>query len=515
MSQDLTHLKKQQLQVATELARKRTREWGYRYFINEVFSASFGGQFVGGKYVDDIADHLQDYPYTMDITGRDHMKSTRLYVDIMYELFIDNGKGWEAHYLSYSKDLAAYQLSKLKEEFIERNPFFAGLIDNKKTAESVLSYNWPGGRKMKVTPHGLTGSVRGIHSKIIYVDDSFKTEDIENNNDITPVQIRKINNIVLGDLLPMVKKAGKMRIVGTSMTPSDFYFNPNMQKKFKTWITPAIIDETNKIVLWPEWKSYEELVEIRETMSIDKFNREYMAMPVTTSNSYLDKDKLLPLMTEENMTFEMHKELQLQTVIAGFDIGKKRHPSHLSIFVRRTVGEDGRGRMLYAYRQVYSFWMDKWDYGDQVDYCNQACEYFNIGRLAFDNTDRVFEWAIEQKKLDPAMEPIVLNHNNSSSMAAYLGTLVDRGRIRFVNDTRQFNLLLSMGKDLKAPETPGPEGGHADSFESAMMGVYENSKPAPKIYSLYDNKPESDDQDDDSKQEDYFDDGWALRVPGS
>lgn len=480
----LTTQQVEKARIAVEIA-KRKSQGDFRWFVYNVFSASFDvGEFVGGKYIDDVCAHIQNHNCTMDVTGRDHFKSTRLYADIMWNIFIDKGNGWEGHYFSYNETMASYHTKKIKK-MIKRNVFFSSLKDNKATSEGIIDYSWPNSSdSITVTPQGLLGGIRGIHAHRIYVDDPFKTEPKEDAYVLEPAQIKRINDLIVGDLLPMVKKGGYWRIVGTPQTPSDFFFDKGedgksgMQSLLHTWITPAIIDEPNKIALWPEWRSYDELAAIR-SVNPRKFAKEYMAQPVTTTNSYIDRETLLPLCTAQQLKWAPHPELDDATVVAGFDIGKKVHPSHLAVFIRTAMTNPDTQETTYKYKQIYSYWMDGWDYYKQVEYINRAIELFNINRLRFDNTRAEFEFAIEQNILNKRYAtPVTLNLKNESSMAAYFGSMVERGQVEFINEARQITQLLAVTNDLKAIE--GPDG-HGDSFWSCCLAIFEARVTTPGV----------------------------------
>ena len=453
--------KQNKLYARIELA-KRHSAGNFDYFIHEVFSRSFAqDEFISGEYIHKVAAHLQDNNYTIDVTGRNHFKSTRLYADLMWAMFTDEGSGFEAHYFSYAHELAAYHLKKVKR-MVKDNPYFYGIIDQKPTSESIIDFSWDGKTHMTVTPSGLLSFKRGIHAERIYVDDPLRDPE----NKLAPTSVLKVNNIIRQELLQFVKKGGICRIVGTPQTNEDFFFDEQMENWFNIWITPAIIDEPNKIALWPEWTSYDELQDIRRTLGDRIFNPEYMASPVYSEDSYINRDKLLPLCTESCYSLTRHPELDNKIVLAGFDIGKKVHPSHLAVWVSEGNGE---------YRQIFSKWMDGWEYVTQLKYLTDAIELFNINRLRYDNTRGEFEIFVEQGLANRAvMEPMVLNLKNQNSMAANMGAIVDRGDAAFINEPRQINQVLAVTNDLDAMS--GPEG-HGDSFWSNAMALYEKRQP--------------------------------------
>lgn len=455
----LPHDKKAELaQDLFAQVRARAKD-DFEFFVVHVFSASFD-KFVDGQYIRDVAKHLADNNFTMDVTGRDHFKSTRLYADIMWALLHDAETGFEGHYFSYTKDLASYHLAKIKE-MVANNPYYTGITDLKKQADGVLGYSWNGGAKMTVKPAGLLTFKRGIHANRIYIDDALRDPE----NKMKPTVILKINRVMKAEVLSMVNKGGICRIVGTPQTPEDFFFDPLMQERFNTWITPAIQDEPNKIALWPEWKTYQDLMDLRNLLGDKIFNAEYMASPVYSEDSYLQKPKLMPLVREENYRYQIHESLKHEIVVAGFDIGKKVHPSHLAVFVRKQVGDK------ITYRQIFTKWMDGWDYRAQLEYLVEAINCFNISILRYDNTRGEFEGFGEQNMLPHAMKPVVFNAKNQTSIAAHMGSVVDRGDITFVNDARQTSQILAVNNDLDAMS--GPEG-HGDSFWSVGMAIYED-----------------------------------------
>lgn len=401
----------------------------------------------------------------MDVTGRDHFKSTRFYADIMWNLLRDAEGGSEGWYFSYSYELAAYHLSKIKE-MVRDNPIYYDIVDHKSTAESVLSYSWPGSKKrITVHPGGLLAFKRGIHADHIYVDDPLRDPE----NKLKPTVITKINRIVKTELLPMINKGGTCRIVGTPQTPDDFFFDEGMQRTFKTWITPAIIDEVQKLVLWPEWKSYDDLMLIKDQQGEKIFAQEYMASPVYSEDSYIEKPMLLAVIDPklEPLKFKEHTELNDAMVVAAFDIGKKRHPSHLAVF-KRIQRED-----VVRFVQLFSKWMDHWDYKDQLDYLVNAINYFRIHQLRYDNTRGEFEGFKEQGKIPPQMKPVTYNNRTQVAIAAQFGTAVEQKNIKLLNDARQTGQILAVTGDLQAIESPE---GHGDSFWSVATAIYEDKK---------------------------------------
>ena len=415
----------------------------------------------------------------MDVTGRDHFKSTRLYADVMWRLFSERDTGFEAWYFSYAHKLAAYHLIKLKK-MIQQNVFYSGINDLKPMADGVLSYTWddpknPNAKIMTVQPSGLLSFKRGIHAEHIYVDDPFQDES---DKKIDPTNIIKINNIMKSNLMSMVKKGGTCRVVGTPQTEHDFFFDPNMREKFVAWVSPAIVDEVNKIAIWPEWKNYDELVGLRNILGERIFNKEYMALPASAVDSYIDKQMLLDVSTLEPYQWSHHLELNNEMVTAGFDIGQKAHPSHLAVWLHKFVYDEHTQETQKVYIQIYQKWFDHWEYTKQIDFINTAIEFFNISELRYDDTRGEFTGFREQGILSDRAVPVVLNSKNEAAMAANMNSLVETKRATFINERRQINQLLAVNSDLKAVASPE---GHGDAFWSNGMGLYEGQDKTPSV----------------------------------
>jgi hypothetical protein len=466
-----------------ELALRRS-EHDYDYFINEVFAASFNveqddgslvNEFVGGDYIDEVARRQQANTHTIDISARDHFKSTRLYARVMWTLIKNRKRGAEGWYLSYSDDMSSYHLKKVKS-YIKANPFFYQFVDLKQRSEGVIKYQFvEGGREyppIEWTPAGLLVFKRGIHSNYIFVDDPLKDPE----NKLEPTIIRKINDVFLTQLLPMVKKFGECRVVGTPQTKEDFFFDKRLKDKFDLWIAPAIVSTARRQALWPEWMDFDEL-KARERMSPRTFPQEYLCVPVYSQNSYINKGDAEAALNPElkDLGLRPHPQLDGKMVTAGFDIGKKRHPSHLAVFVHKRIGDTVKSK------QVHSKWMDGWTYRRQLDYLKLVDEFFHLNALRYDNTRGEFEAYQEVGEIPEHWEPIVLTHKAEHALAAAGSSQFEHGNVELLDDERQLNQLLAVNSDLKAIESPQ---GHGDSFWSIMMGLKDEEDDEPRIRTI-------------------------------
>jgi hypothetical protein len=456
-------LQERQTTSQIELTRRRClKPDGFEWFIDNVFSASFD-VFVGGEYITEVAKTMEQHPWTMDVTGRDHFKSSRFYAEIMFDIFTAE-KDVEGHYFSYNSDLSRYHLKKVKQ-MIKSNPFFVLIVDLNPTADALLEY-WNGYARTTHSPAGLLSFKRGIHADRLYIDDPLKDPE----NKLAPIVIHKINRTITTEIYPMVNKGGKCRVVGTPQTHEDFFFNETLAQRWHITIKDVMLDEANRIALWPEWHPFEELEDIRNTIGEKTFNQEYRAKPAYLEESYIPRARLLRLINPD-LQNQRGYEGEFETV-GGYDIGKHTHPAHLAIFERWYNNDIN----AYFYRQLLSQWFDNWDYEAQLNHLVELIDLFKMATLRYDNTRGEFEGFAEQGKLPRQMIPVTFTLRSKNAMAANLDSIVTGERAELINDQRQTNQILSVTSDLQAFESPE---GHGDSFWSIGMALYEEKE---KVY---------------------------------
>ena len=151
-----------------------------------------------------------------------------------------------------------------------------------------------------------------------------------------------------------------------------------------------------------------------------------------------------------------------EEIFGGFDIGKKRHPSHLVLF--KKIGS--------KIEQIHQSWLDGWAFSDQVEYLNEVAENFKITKGYIDNT----RGELEDRGLDRAWYPMHFTLKAKNTMAQIFEKYVHSGNLSLVRDERQRQQILSVNNELKAPETPM---GHGDAFFSialALQALYETTQ---------------------------------------
>lgn len=473
----LTRELQTKIQIKKELDRRLIEAQAledFPFFVTHVFAASFES-FTHGAYIDSVARFLDSSNRTARIGARDHFKSTSLYARFMWHLFRLRDRAFEAHYFSYDQSMSGYHIGKIKELVIA-NPFFVGVKDLKPNAETVGAWSWDSEHQITLDPKSLLSFKRGIHPDWIAVDDPFQDPE----NKLEPTTVLKINKVFVAQILDMPKADGELHVVGTPQTPQDFFFNQDIMRRFAVVIQPAIVSEVKKQALWPEHMDFAELEARRAERGPKLFAQEYLCSPVYTEDAWLEETDVKAAINPELTNYSaLKKGLHFKgDITAGFDIGKKRHPSHLAVFETR----NGKSQ------QIASRWMDGWDYTNgtgefdpshptQFEYLLEAKKAFGIDRLLYDGTRGEFDSIKDAGRMPAEFEAVIFTKKRMVALATTMNDRFTQGTVELIDDARQQNQLLAVNNNLQAIETPQ---GHGDSFWSNAMGLNEGEE-SPKF----------------------------------
>jgi len=435
-------------------------------FVNEIFNLSFEN-FIGGEFINYIAREMQ-LGDTMRVSARDHFKSTSFYANFLWTSLLNADRDIEGHYFSFQEKMAAYHINKIKQ-LKARNPYFDSCKDLKSVAESVIKYTWDGKHFHTLEPHGLLGFKRGIHCDLIYVDDPF--QDPASKLVITIID--KINYIFKTQILDMVKRGGSLHIAGTPQTTQDFFFDKNLQFRFRTMILPAIVNEVKKQVLWPEWMNWETLNKKRLERGERIFKQEYLCSPTYTENAYFAKQQILDVCGLREGVGLKQKYDTKNDVVAGWDLGKKSHPSHIAVFEK--VPRPSKKPLR---KMIYHKFLDHMDYTKQVEFVEMLIDYLKIDKMYYDATRGELESLGEMGALPEQLKPVNFSIKTKNSMATEFEKAVINKDIEILNDQRLVDQILVVDNELNAIATPE---GHGDAFWSIALSFTDNTEPEPEL----------------------------------
>jgi len=422
------------------------------FFNTHIFPLSWREPIVPSPHTNKWIKDLAQNSHVAILSARKHLKSVTVYAYLMWKILNSVNQDYECFYFSYNKELASHHTANIKK-LISYNPYFKQCIDLT-PAESILKYTWDNDNMITIRPQGITSFKRGLHPNEVICDDILADPSSELNLTV----IDRINNIFFKEIMSLPKEPGSVKVVGTAQTQTDLFFQLKNKPKFKWGMYKAILHMSQKQVLWPQLFSYKRLMEIKnEELGEKAFNQEYMCSPVHSEKAYFKKDQIEMVINPGLGNLETLRTDN--AVYLGWDIGKKRHPSHIAVFER--VGDKLVQRL--------SIWLDGWDYSRQLVLVKDVCEEFSVDEGYWDATRGEYDTAFEQGEMPDVLKPMIFKKKTKFDMATTFEKLVNKKKIELIDDNRQTDQILCVNNDLDAVESPQ---GHGDSFWSIGMALY-------------------------------------------
>ncbi len=364
-------------------------------------------------------------------------------------------------YMSYNQKMSTYHTENIKL-LIQSNYFFQKIEEltgeklfiDLTSGHTQIDYKI-GNNRFTCEPSGILTFNRGWHGDWVICDDILQDPASELNFNI----IDKITRIFMEQVMSLPKEGGELHLVGTAQHTMDLFFKLKNNKSWNWAEYKAILNETDKVILWPELFTYKRLNEIRRDIGEKAFNREYQCSPVWSEDAYFGRDELM-ITVDAVENKNPGGEWKAGEFIAGLDIGKKAHPSHFVVFQRRNG----------IYTQFFQVFMDRWDYTKQVEFVQGLIDFYVIDEVRYDNTRGELEPFVEQNIINPRVwRPVIFGTKSKFQMASNFSKNVNNKTVHLLNDQRMIDSILSVNNDLQAPET---EIGHGDAFWSIAMALY-------------------------------------------
>ena len=459
MSDDLTTYEKAFELLAEKLEKSNKYKIGsFWEFTRDIWSQGFERPeyfqaWHVGKLTEEVEKCIEDKLNYLAILPRAHFKSTILghAFSIWRSLKIQGNAN--ILYLSYSDTMAKYHISEINKE-VNRNPLLKDMMTNRAPkADFTFRYDTGNGGSAEILHGGLFSFKRGMHvNGALIADDILKDPE----SPLAIGQMSKIEDHFLTESLFIPNQGVPVVVVGTPMMPGDLLTVLEKDDRFVSRKLPALDPEPNRRVLMPELYSEEWLLE-QQKAKPKSFASEFLLQPHFNTEAYFDTEdiekcedgNLRSLPTTLKHNFEEDED-----IFAGFDVGKKRHPSHLVVFKRK--GE--------RIEQIHQSWLDGWDYSDQIIYLNEVAENFGLTKGYIDNT----RGELEDRGLDRTWYPLSFSLKSKNNMAHIFEEYIHSGNLFLIKDHRQRQQILSVNNELKAPETPM---GHGDAFFSIAMAL--------------------------------------------
>lgn len=388
-------------------------------------------------------------------SARYHLKTTVAIAWLMYVLKNLEKPYTEWLYLGYKENLSGYHL-KTAKRYIEAIPGVYKGYRDLTNAESIMNYADPEGRKFICEPEGIVSFKRGRHPDGIIADDILKDPQSK-AMDLT--QLQKVERAYLEEVESMPKD--RIHLFGTAQDDADLFSKVFAMDSYYAKEYPAILNLQSKKVLWRQKYPFDELMRIKGNIGDKAFNKEFMCRPVRSEERYISMEKLDKMICPKLKNFNINRLPRLKDyTYGGFDVGKKTHPSHLSI-----LGVTRKKKLI----QVCSKWMDGWDYIDQIEWLKQAIKGFGMSKLVYDNTRAEFDSFEEKGELPGEMEGIPFTAKSKYTMATEMDKEITQDNVLLIDEGRQKRQMLLVDNDLKALET---DEGHGDCFFSLMLAIW-------------------------------------------
>ena len=439
------------------LADKKYKVGTFKEFLINIWSQSYDNpEYFKAWHVQLVADDIEECLETglnyVAVLPRFHFKSTVLGHAFSVWRLLTAPRDCAVLYLSYSDGMAQYHISEINKT-VKRNPILMSWMDNK-SPKADYSFRYSINNKPADIMHGgLFSFKRGMHvNGALIADDILRDPE----NPLNMGQITKVEDHFMTESLFIPLKGVPVIVLGTPMMPGDILSKLQEDSRFKSRVLPALDPVPGRRVLMPELYNEEWLLEQQKARP-KSFASEFMLIPHFSTESYFEAEDLEKcessklINCDATIPFPCEEDDQF---FAGFDVGKKRHPSHLVIFRRR--GD--------TIEQVHSSFLDGWNYSDQIEYLNKVSENFELNKGYVDNT----RGELEERGLDSIWKPMVFSTRSKNTMAQVFETYLHSGNLHLIKDERQKQQILSVNNELKAPETPL---GHGDAFFSIAMAL--------------------------------------------
>ena len=449
-------------------AHNTTQVGSFWEFLRDIWSQGFDHpEYFKAWHVGVVAEDMQECMEAglnyVAVLPRFHFKSTILGHAFSVWRLLKATRDMSVLYLSYSDTMAKYHISEINKE-VSRNPILSEMLTNRTPKADYTFRYYLQNKPVEIMHGGLFSFKRGMHvNGALIADDVLRDPE----NPLNMGQITKVEDHFMTESLFIPLKGVPVIVLGTPMMPGDLLTKLQQDDRFKSRVLPALDPAPGRRVLMPELYSEEWLLQ-QQSARPKSFASEFLLQPHFNTESYFEKediDKCEDDTLRSVPSTKVYNKAVDEQLFAGFDVGKKRHPSHLVIF--RKVGD--------SIEQIHQSWLDGWSYSDQVEYLNEVAENFEITRGYIDNT----RGELEDRGLDHIWRSMSFTVKSKNTMAQVFEQYVHSGNLKLLKDERQTNQILSVNNELKAPETPM---GHGDAFFSIAMALQACYELSQDIY---------------------------------
>jgi len=443
----------------------------FREFVENIWSLSYDNpEYFKAWHVsllaEDISECLAEGLNYVAVLPRGHFKSTILGHAFSVWRLLKAPRDMSVLYLSYSDGMAKYHIAEINK-IVARNPIIPEMLINRNPKADFSARFYKNNQPMEIMHGGLFSFKRGMHvNGALIADDVLRDPE----NPLNIGQITKVEDHFMTESLFIPLKEAPVIVVGTPMMPGDLLAKLQDDARFKSRVLPALDPVPGRRVLAPEIMDEKYLL-AQQKARPKSFASEFMLVPHFATESYFNEEDITKCEDETLRSFPATKKFTGwetgDQIFGGFDVGKKKHPSHLVLFRKR-------GEYI---EQVHQSFLEGWSYSDQIEYLNEIAANFNLNSGYIDNT----RGELEDRGLDARWRPMTFSKKSKNTMAQVFEKFVHSGTIKLIKDERQKQQILSVSNELQAPDTPM---GHGDAFFSVAMALQAVHDTAYKFVDL-------------------------------
>ena len=329
-------------------------------FLRDIWSQSFEHPeyfkaWHVGLLAEDIEKCIEEGKNYVAVLPRFHFKSTVLGHAFSVWQLLKAKRDCSVLYLSYSDQMARYHLAEINKA-VGRNPQLKEWMVNRSPRADFSFRYYINNNPMEIAHGGLFSFKRGMHvNGALIADDVLRDPD----NPLNLGQIHKVEDHFLTESMFIPLKGVPVIVLGTPMLPGDLLTKLQEDDRFVSRVLPALDPVPGRRVLMPELYNEEWLLQQQKARP-KAFASEFLLVPHLSTESYFENEDIDKCEAPSLVNHSPNKKYgddETYQLFAGFDVGKKRHPSHLVIFRRN-------GSII---EQIHQSWLDGWNYSDQIE----------------------------------------------------------------------------------------------------------------------------------------------------
>lgn len=373
-------------------------------------------------------------------------------------------------YFCYSADAAGRRVREMKQKW-SLNAKLASYLDQPIDLSNYKFNHTMHGKLINLYYNGLKTFTRGEHvNGAIFCDDVLKDPD----NKLSTKEVEKVTDIFFADIDNLKRKDLYVPTVlfGTPMQIGDLFDvirekhqDMYVFKKFQVAnmypIPDYAYDDGSLQVLCEEIQSRKLVFKNRTN---PKFAQEMMCEYSSALDAYFTKEEILaiedPTLRSLNVDDKYEKE-DNEIVVAGADIGRKKHPTHISVF-------SVKGNNV---KQIFQQFYYETPYDEQVSIMNKIAENFQLDYAKWDNT----RTELHDRGIVSPWTPVQFTKRNKEAMATafdfYVNSKHRDGQfsIRLIRNSDQHSQIISVTTEL---DSMSDNKGHGDAFFSSAMALW-------------------------------------------